>query len=131
MAFAIYLLRQRRKLFRELEIEKQRSEALLLNILPVNIATRLKNDSRAIADAFEEATVIFIDIVGFTTLSAQHTPHEIVRLLNEIFVWFDQITGRLGLEKIKTIGDCYMAVSGLPNYKADHLTQNLVSLLPN
>ncbi len=122
LAFAIYLLRQRRKLFRELEIEKQRSEALLLNILPVNIATRLKNGSRAIADAFEEATVIFIDIVGFTTLSAQHTPHEIVRLLNEIFVWFDQITGRLGLEKIKTIGDCYMAVSGLPNYKADHLT---------
>lgn len=122
LAFAIYLLRQRRKLFRELDIEKQRSEALLLNILPANIAMRLKNDPRAIADAFEEATVIFIDIVGFTTLSAQHTPHEIVRLLNEVFVWFDQLTGRLGLEKIKTIGDCYMAVSGLPNYKADHLT---------
>jgi class 3 adenylate cyclase len=122
LAFAIYLLRQRRKLFKELDIEKQRSEALLLNILPANIAMRLKNDPRAIADAFEEATVIFIDIVGFTTLSAQHTPHEIVRLLNEVFVWFDQLTGRLGLEKIKTIGDCYMAVSGLPNYKADHLT---------
>ncbi|MCD6051074.1 MAG: adenylate/guanylate cyclase [Verrucomicrobia bacterium] len=93
---------------------------LLLNVLPPSIADRLKNGENVIADSFPDVTILFADIVGFTSLSTIISPQEIVFLLNEIFTAFDQTAGQLGLEKIKTIGDCYMVVGGLPKPKADH-----------
>jgi class 3 adenylate cyclase len=98
----------------------QRSEELLLNILPPSIATRLKLKPGTIADGFTEVTVLFADIVGFTTLAARLPPDRIVGLLNELFCTFDDLAGKLGLEKIKTIGDCYMIAGGLPEPRADH-----------
>jgi len=98
----------------------QRSEELLLNILPPSIATRLKRQPGTIADGFTEVTVLFADIVGFTTLSARLPPERIVGMLNELFCTFDDLAGKLGLEKIKTIGDCYMIAGGLPEPRTDH-----------
>lgn len=98
----------------------QRSEELLLNILPPSIANRLKLGSGTIADGFAEVSVLFADIVGFTPMSARLPPERIVGLLNELFCEFDDVAGRLGLEKIKTIGDCYMVAAGLPEPRADH-----------
>jgi class 3 adenylate cyclase len=103
-----------------LDVAHQRSEDLLLNILPPSIAGRLKATRGTIADGFSEVTVLFADIVGFTTLSAQRAPHRIVELLNELFCHFDDLADRLGLEKIKTIGDCYMVAAGLPEPRDDH-----------
>ena len=103
-----------------LRVEQEKSEGLLLNILPQMIAEQLKQDQSAIAEQFEEATVLFADIVGFTPLSSSMPPTELVALLNEIFSRFDRLTQQYGLEKIKTIGDAYMAVGGLPMPKSDH-----------
>ena len=103
-----------------LDDEKRRSEELLLNILPQPIADRLKQDKGAIADAVPDASVLFSDIVGFTKLSSQVTPAELVAILNEIFSRFDALADRHGVEKIKTIGDAYMAVAGLPVAREDH-----------
>jgi len=98
----------------------QRSEDLLLNVLPASIAARLKAHDGTIADSFGGVTVLFADIVGFTTLSARLTPDRVVELLNELFCRYDDLAGQLGLEKIKTIGDCYMVAAGLPVPRADH-----------
>ncbi|HEX3757084.1 MAG TPA: adenylate/guanylate cyclase domain-containing protein [Kofleriaceae bacterium] len=98
----------------------QRSEELLLNILPPSIARRLKLSGGTIADGFAEVSVLFADIVGFTRLSSQRPPEHIVGLLNDLFCHFDDVAGRLGLEKIKTIGDCYMVAGGLPEPRPDH-----------
>jgi class 3 adenylate cyclase len=98
----------------------QRSEELLLNILPPSVATRLKLSGGTIADGFAGVTVLFADIVGFTRMSSQRPPEHIVGLLNDLFCKFDDVAGRLGLEKIKTIGDCYMVAGGLPEPHADH-----------
>jgi class 3 adenylate cyclase/integral membrane sensor domain MASE1 len=100
--------------------EKEKSEQLLLNILPHPIATRLKEDQTTIADHFAEVTVLFADIVNFSKLSAQLSPQDLVALLNEVFSRFDELADQHQLEKIKTIGDAYMAVGGLPHYRADH-----------
>jgi len=100
--------------------ERERSERLLLNILPVSIAERLKTSTSAIADHSEEVTVLFADIVGFTPLSARKTPQALVQLLDRIFSEFDRLAEAHGLEKIKTIGDAYMAAAGLPERRADH-----------
>lgn len=97
-----------------LQQEQEKSEQLLLNILPEAIVDRLKENQGAIAENFNEVTILFADIVGFTPLSARITPTELVNLLNEIFSKFDQLTEKHGLEKIKTIGDAYMVVGGLP-----------------
>jgi adenylate cyclase len=105
-----------------LSIEQAKSEKLLLNILPSPIADRLKLKSEAIADSFSEATVLFADIVGFTELSSRLTPQELVQCLNRIFSCFDNLAEKYGLEKIKTIGDAYMVVGGLPNPRSDHAT---------
>jgi class 3 adenylate cyclase len=104
----------------QLRIEREKSERLLLNILPSAIAERLKEDQGVIAESFAEATILFSDVVGFTQMSAQITPVELVYLLNEIFSSFDELATRHGLEKIKTIGDAYMVASGLPERRADH-----------
>ncbi|HEY9738838.1 MAG TPA: adenylate/guanylate cyclase domain-containing protein [Trichocoleus sp.] len=103
-----------------LQEEKEKSEQLLLNILPHPIATRLKEDQTTIADHFAEVTVLFADIVNFTQLSAELSPQELVALLNEVFSRFDELADAHQLEKIKTIGDAYMAVGGLPDYREDH-----------
>lgn len=97
-----------------LEIEREKAESLLLNILPEVIADRLKGNEENIADTFAEVTVLFADIVGFTQLSAQIEAAELVQLLNNIFSRFDRALERYQLEKIKTIGDCYMVVAGMP-----------------
>ena len=98
----------------------QRSEELLLNILPPSIAQRLKASGGTIADGFTNVSVLFADIVGFTRLSSRLSPERIVNMLNELFCKFDDLAGQLGLEKIKTIGDCYMVAGGLPEPRADH-----------
>ena len=100
--------------------EQERSEKLLRNILPDSIACRLKHESQTIADSFSEVTVLFADIVGFTELSARISATELVELLNQIFSRFDRLAEKHGLEKIKTIGDAYMVVSGLPEEREDH-----------
>jgi class 3 adenylate cyclase len=104
----------------QLRIEREKSERLLLNILPSAIAERLKEDQGIIAESFTEATILFADVVGFTQMSALIKPVELVYLLNEIFSAFDELATRHGLEKIKTIGDAYMVASGLPERRADH-----------
>ncbi len=103
-----------------LQYQQEQSERLLLNILPEEIANRLKRGDSTIADTFANATVLFADIVGFTKLSARVSPTELVSLLNEIFSTFDQLAETHGLEKIKTIGDAYMVVGGLPTPRSDH-----------
>lgn len=110
-----------RKLAEEaLRIEQEKSEQLLLNILPKAIADQLKQNPGSLAERFDEATVLFADIVGFTPLSAQIAPEKLVKLLNEIFSTFDQLVEQHGLEKIKTIGDAYMLAGGLPMIRPDH-----------
>jgi class 3 adenylate cyclase len=99
---------------RAIERANAENEALLLNILPAPIAERLRRGERVIADRFEEITLLFADIVGFTQISARMSPSELVGVLNEVFSLFDELVDRHGLEKIKTIGDAYMVVGGLP-----------------
>ena len=104
----------------KLRQEQQRSERLLLNILPPSIAERLLNQHQTIADSFSEVTVLFADIVGFTQLSSEMSPAEVVELLNQVFSGFDGLAESYQLEKIKTIGDAYMVVAGLPEPRIDH-----------
>ncbi|MEA5467967.1 adenylate/guanylate cyclase domain-containing protein [Spirulina sp. 06S082] len=99
--------------------QKARSEQLLLNILPEPIAKRLQAEESTIADKFDEVTVLFADLVNFTEISTQLSSIELVEILNVIFSDFDYLAQRHGLEKIKTIGDAYMAVAGLPYPKSD------------
>ncbi|MCL1475799.1 adenylate/guanylate cyclase domain-containing protein [Argonema antarcticum] len=110
-----------RKLAEEiLRVEQEKSERLLLNILPFSIAEQLKQQQSCIAERFEEVTILFADIVGFTSLAARIPPIELVSLLNEIFSAFDRLASLYSLEKIKTIGDAYMVVGGLPSPRSDH-----------
>jgi len=96
-----------------LNTERDRAEQLLLNVLPEDVANRLKLGEMTIADSFSEVTVLFADIVDFTSLSARISPEQLVKMLNQVFSAFDQLAEKYGLEKIKTIGDAYMVVSGL------------------
>jgi class 3 adenylate cyclase/NAD(P)-dependent dehydrogenase (short-subunit alcohol dehydrogenase family) len=105
---------------RELAEAHARSESLLLNILPEPIAERLKQGEATIADYFPAVTVLFADIVNFTPLSNRYSPETIVEILDGIFSAFDSVAQRHQLEKIKTIGDCYMVVGGLPQPRPDH-----------
>ncbi len=127
------------KLYDRVVAEQKVSERLLLNVLPRAVAERLKKQGRVIADGllevigdsflpliadnFEDVTVLFADIVGFTKFSAGVNPEKVVVLLNEIFTDFDGIADNRGLEKIKTIGDAYMAVAGIPVPAADHVAR--------
>jgi len=108
------------ELYEQSRKAQEQSERLLLNILPKEIAQRLKHDEHTIADSFEEATVLFADIVGFTQLSSHISPKDLVEKLNEIFSTFDRLSQKHGLEKIKTIGDAYMVVGGLPTPNENH-----------
>jgi adenylate cyclase len=109
-----------RKAEAKLELEQQKSERLLLNILPASIAERLKEGSGVIADHFESTTVLFADIVGFTAMSEKVSPTELVGRLNHIFSAFDDLAERYNLEKIKTIGDAYMVAGGFPDARDGH-----------
>ena len=111
---------QEQAYIRQLKAEQEKSERLLLNVLPAPIAARLKQDQGIIAEQFDDVTVLFADIVDFTTLAARVTPTELVGVLNEIFSLFDELAEQHELEKIKTIGDAYMVVGGLPVTRADH-----------
>ena len=113
--------RNRKQAEEALRVEKEKSELLLLNILPSEIAERLKYETDSIADSFADVTVLFADIVGFTELSCCVAPIELVKLLNRIFSTFDLLAQKHELEKIKTIGDAYMVVGGLPTPRADHV----------
>jgi class 3 adenylate cyclase len=106
-----------------IEEKNRENENLLLNILPGPIAHRLKSGETAIADSYAQATVLFADIVGFTSISATREPTEIIVLLNGLFTKFDVAAERHGIEKIKTIGDAYMAVSGIIASHPDHVKQ--------
>jgi guanylate cyclase len=99
---------------------QEKSETLLLNILPKEIAAILKNESRTIAEHYDEASVLFADMVGFTPLSAKLPPVEMVELLNEVFSFFDSLLDKYKVEKIRTIGDSYMVASGVPRGRPDH-----------
>ncbi|MCL1470949.1 adenylate/guanylate cyclase domain-containing protein [Argonema antarcticum] len=112
--------RDRKQAQEALRLEQEKSEQLLLNILPEAIANQLKKQQLPIAEHFNEVTILFADIVGFTPLSAKMPPIELVNLLNEIFSTFDELAEKHGLEKIKTIGDAYMVVGGLPIARFDH-----------
>lgn len=105
---------QRKKAEEVLRAEQEKSERLLLNILPQTIAERLKQGNSNIADGFAEVTILFADIVGFTEISSRTSPEALVQLLNSIFSEFDRLSELYGLEKIKTIGDNYMVAGGLP-----------------
>lgn len=95
------------------------AEILLLNILPAPIADRHKLNEK-VADYYESASILFADIVNFTPLSSTLTPAQIVELLNQVFSYFDSLVEKYGVEKIKTIGDCYMAAAGVPTPRRDH-----------
>ncbi len=103
-----------------LEIEKEKSERLLLNILPKAMAERLKQGQRTIAAHYESVTVLFADIVDFTALANRSGPEVLVSMLNDLFSRFDRLTDQHGLEKIKTIGDSYFVAGGLPEPRPDH-----------
>jgi adenylate cyclase len=115
-----HVVRARERALTGLEIERAMSERLLLNVLPPSVAKRLKQSEEAIADSFPEATVLFADIVGFTPFTQGLAPAEVVRLLDRVFARWDSLAARHGVEKIKTIGDSYMAAAGLPTARADH-----------
>lgn len=115
-----YSLRERAGMQAAIEAERARSEDLLLNVLPLSIAARLKDGETLIADAYPEVTVVFADIVGFTPLSASLHPGDVVGLLNQVYSAFDDLTDRYGLEKIRTMGDNYFAVAGAPIARPDH-----------
>ena len=111
---------QERAYLAEIQAERTKSERLLLNVLPKAIADRLKGGEETIVDAVPAATVLFADIVGFTRIAADLVPAKTVALLNEIFSEFDLLVEGMGVEKIKTIGDSYMVVGGVPLPNPDH-----------
>jgi adenylate cyclase len=116
----LYFVGERERMKAALDAEHERSESLLLNVLPAPVAERLKRSSGVIADGFDGVTVLFADIVGFTPLSASLSPQEVVTVLDSLFSAFDQVVDRRGLEKIKTIGDAYMVAAGVPLPRPDH-----------
>jgi class 3 adenylate cyclase len=117
---AVLLLGEAVRSRRDLDLEREKSERLLLNVLPASIAIRLKQTEAVIADGFPDVTVMFADIVDFTRRSERIAPEQVVESLNDLFSVFDQLARERGLEKIKTIGDAYMVVGGLPEPRPDH-----------
>jgi adenylate cyclase len=117
-----YALRETERAEEAMEQEYNRSESLLANILPATIATRLKNPATTIiADKYDDASVLFADIAGYTERASQSTPADLVEFLNRLYTEFDRLVEKHGLEKIKTSGDCYIVVSGVPEPRDDHL----------
>jgi len=117
---AVLLLGEAVRTRRALQREEEKSERLLLNVLPAPIADRLKRTDGVIADAFPDVTVLFADLVDFTRQSQRIAPERMVQVLNDLFSAFDELARRHGLEKIKTIGDAYMVAGGLPEPRPHH-----------
>lgn len=115
-----YFVRARERALAELEVERGKSERLLLNVLPASVASRLKESEEVIADGFDVATVLFADIVDFTPLAQGLAPADVVALLDQVFARWDGLAARHGVEKIKTIGDAYMVAGGIPSPREDH-----------
>ena len=115
-----YFVGQKDYAYSLLRVEQDRSEALLLNVLPREIAGRLMKGERVIADHHPSVSILFADLVGFTPLTDTLTPNEMVELLNQIFTHFDSLIEKMEVEKIRTIGDNYMIAAGLPKPRADH-----------
>jgi adenylate cyclase len=115
-----YFQSQKERTLQALSLEQARSEKLLLNVLPETIANRLKNNDELIADSHPSVTILFADLVGFTELSNNLTPFELVNLLSGVFSVFDSLAEGWKLEKIKTLGDGYMVVGGVPLDLEDH-----------
>ncbi|MBN1667996.1 MAG: hypothetical protein JW862_12950, partial [Anaerolineales bacterium] len=119
-----YLLQQRNQALAQLAEEQERTETLLVNMLPEQIVQRLKmtpqSGRQIIADQTDETRILFADVVNFTLLFAQISPQELVGLLDRLFTRFDALTDRYGLGKIKTVGDCYMAAAGVPGAQPEH-----------
>jgi class 3 adenylate cyclase len=109
------------KYLSEIKIEKDKSETLLLNILPPQIVARLNSGEELIADRFDDVTVLFADLVGFTEISSRMSPSRLVEDLNHLMSEFDMLAQNMAVEKIKTIGDAYMAATGVPDYRQDHV----------
>ena len=117
-----YNLREIRRAREAMEAEYERSERLLTNILPATIAERLKDPSRTvIADSYDEASILFADIAGYTKRASDTTPDDLVRFLDRLYTDLDALVDRHGLEKVKTSGDSYMVVSGVPRPRPDHI----------
>lgn len=116
-----YFISQRDRARSDLETERKRSEDLLLNVLPEPIAERLKRGESPIADISDSVTVLFADIVDFTPLASGMSASDVVVLLGGVFSHFDELSARFGLEKIKTVGDAYMVVGGIPEPLEDHV----------
>ena len=125
LIFGIVVYRQRNKISKA----RKRSDELLLNILPEEVAEELKAKGEAEAKQFDEVTVLFTDFKGFTQLSEKLTPKELVREINECFSAFDHIMQKHGVEKIKTIGDAYMAAGGLPTSNTTHANDVVLAAL--
>jgi class 3 adenylate cyclase len=115
-----YFVRARERALAELGVERAKSERLLLNVLPAPVAARLKQHDGIIADAHDDVTVLFADIVDFTPLSERLAAPDLVALLDRVFAVWDQLAARHGVEKIKTIGDAYMVAGGIPTPREDH-----------
>jgi guanylate cyclase len=120
-----YFIVENRRFYLALQTEQDKSQRLLLNVLPAEIADALKGVSpfgpmEPLARNYKAATIVFLDIVGFTGLSKQQPAEETLRMLNQVFSGFDAIVERYDLEKIKTIGDCYMLAAGIPRERSDH-----------
>jgi guanylate cyclase len=116
----VRFVQQREEAMAALRTEQDKAESLLLNILPRSIADRLKADPATIADQFTGASILFADVVDFTPLAERLAPAEVVGVLDRLFTHFDHLADRYGVEKIKTIGDCYMVAAGVPAARADH-----------
>lgn len=115
-----YFMGQKEATLKLLHLEQEKSEHLLLNILPAEVAEILKNEDRVVADRFDNTSILFADMVNFTPMSAHMKPEELVGLLNEVFCYFDTLTEKYALEKINTVGDCYMVAAGVPRPRSDH-----------
>jgi adenylate cyclase len=122
MVFTLLALfaKQRQDALRALQVAQDRAETLLLNVLPRSIADRLKADTQTIADQFSQASILFADVVDFTPFSERLPPADVVGVLDHLFSHFDALAERYRLEKIKTIGDCYMVAAGVPIPRPDH-----------
>lgn len=120
IGFTAFLFISVRHFVSRIDAEKARAEQLLHRVLPAPIVRRLKREPGVIADHLDGVTVVFADLVGFTAMAAQRSPAEVVSLLDDIFSRFDALAATFGVEKIKTIGDAYMAVAGAPEPCADH-----------
>ena len=117
-----YAMREIERAEAAMEVEYDRSEALLANILPASVAAKLKDPAHGvIADRYDDASILFADIAGFTERASEMAPTELVRFLDRLYTTFDRLVDRHGLEKIKTTGDSYMVVSGVPVPRTDHV----------